>query len=525
MTILSATYPDDAKSYDASSADQSLTNHLAFWTGKDMPRMDRLFRRSGLMRDKWDKVHRHDGATYGRMTIESAARICKRVFDRPKPEPKGVTSTGVETRHEVFLSTAEMVDHFDGCVYVRDDHRVLIPDGTMLKPNQFDVIYGGHLFTMFPDGTKPSKSAFEAFTVNACHNFPKANGTVFRPDRPFGELTDKMVNVYKSPDVEMREGDISRFTNFLSKLIPDEKDREILISYMAAIVQNPGIKFQWTPVLQGAPGNGKTLAAMCVSYAVGEQYTHIPRSKQLGNQFNAWLKNKCFIIVEEFHMSGRRDVLDELKPLITNARVEAEGKGVDGGMIDNLSNWFCCTNHRDAVLKSVNDRRYAMFYTAQQTYEHIIRDGFGGTFFPDMYKWLRLEGYAFIAHWLTNYPIKDELNPAVLCHRAPVTTSTAQAVAISVDPIEQEITEAAESGRKGFMGGWISDRALSDLMSEKGKRITKSKLTLILTDMGYELWGRAPKPVMPHMEKPLLWYKGDVNKMTFDDCKKAQGWP
>ena len=151
-------------------------------------------------------------------------------------------------------------------------------------------------------------------------------------------------------------------------------------------------------------------------------------------------------------MSGRRDILDELKPLITNTRVEAEGKGVDGGMIDNLSNWFCCTNHKDAVLKSINDRRYSIFYTAQQTYDHIIRDGLAGSFFPDMYDWLRAEGYAFVAHWLYHYPIKDELNPAKLCHRAPHTTSTAQAVAISVDPIQQEITEASESGRKGFMG-------------------------------------------------------------------------
>ena len=28
---------------------------LAFWTGKDTARMDRLFRRSGLMRPKWDE--------------------------------------------------------------------------------------------------------------------------------------------------------------------------------------------------------------------------------------------------------------------------------------------------------------------------------------------------------------------------------------------------------------------------------------------------------------------------------------
>jgi hypothetical protein len=34
--------------------------------------MDRLFRQSGLMREKWDEVHFADGATYGERTIERA---------------------------------------------------------------------------------------------------------------------------------------------------------------------------------------------------------------------------------------------------------------------------------------------------------------------------------------------------------------------------------------------------------------------------------------------------------------------
>jgi hypothetical protein len=38
-----------------SEADMALACMLAFWTGRDPQRMDTLFRRSGLMRDKWDR--------------------------------------------------------------------------------------------------------------------------------------------------------------------------------------------------------------------------------------------------------------------------------------------------------------------------------------------------------------------------------------------------------------------------------------------------------------------------------------
>jgi putative DNA primase/helicase len=53
-----------------SEADLALCGALAFWTGPDPDRIDRLFRGSALMRDKWDSP-RH-GSTYGRETINTA---------------------------------------------------------------------------------------------------------------------------------------------------------------------------------------------------------------------------------------------------------------------------------------------------------------------------------------------------------------------------------------------------------------------------------------------------------------------
>ncbi len=42
--------------YDASSADAALAAHLAWWTGKNAERIERLMRQSGLMRDKYDRA-------------------------------------------------------------------------------------------------------------------------------------------------------------------------------------------------------------------------------------------------------------------------------------------------------------------------------------------------------------------------------------------------------------------------------------------------------------------------------------
>jgi len=52
-----------------SEADSSVVFTLAFYT-KDAAQIDRLFRTSGLMRDKWDELH--GGQTYGETTIAKA---------------------------------------------------------------------------------------------------------------------------------------------------------------------------------------------------------------------------------------------------------------------------------------------------------------------------------------------------------------------------------------------------------------------------------------------------------------------
>lgn len=55
---------------DQSAGDIALCNMLAFWTSNDAAQMDRIFRSSGLMREKWDRPTA--GSTYGAITIANA---------------------------------------------------------------------------------------------------------------------------------------------------------------------------------------------------------------------------------------------------------------------------------------------------------------------------------------------------------------------------------------------------------------------------------------------------------------------
>lgn len=480
---------------DASAGDQSLCNHLAFWTGKDCERMERIFGASGRSRDKW--TERED---YRRTTILKAVAACQTVYGAPResappgepvlppPPPGGEWRSGLQ-----ILTLPLQVEHFDGCVYVRDLHRVLVPDGALLKPEQFRVSYGGYEFTMAADGGgKTTKNAWEAFTESRGYCFPKADGTCFRPELPATTLVREegrvLVNTYVPVETERRCGDASKFIGHVERLLPDAGDRAILLAYMAAVVQHPGIKFQWAPLLQGMEGNGKTLLFSCVAAAVGHRYTHLPSAQDISNKFNAWLAGKLFIGVEEIYTSDRQEVVDTLKTLITNGRVEIQAKGADQTTADNRANFMLSSNHMDAVRKTETDRRYCVFYTAQQEPDDMARCGMTGGYFPDLYRWLRLEGYAIVNDYLRAYQIPDSLNPAVDCHRAPVTTSTAAAVRLSLGSVEQEVQEAIEQGRPGFAGGWISSIALDRLLEERrmSARVPRNKRRAMLQALGYD---------------------------------------
>lgn len=60
---------------DHSSADLALCNMLAFWTGKDFDKMDSIFKKSQLYREKWDRED------YKKMTIDKAISACTETYN------------------------------------------------------------------------------------------------------------------------------------------------------------------------------------------------------------------------------------------------------------------------------------------------------------------------------------------------------------------------------------------------------------------------------------------------------------
>lgn len=506
---LATAYPDD-RGFDRSSADAALCQHLAFWTGKDCERIDRLFRRSALYREKWET--RED---YRYRTIMHAVGHCSNTLGSQQ-QAAAADSDGMRSGFQ-YMPVTQQLEHFEGCVYIRDLHRVFTPDGALLKSEQFRVTYGGYVFALDSMNDKTSKNAWEVFTESQAVRFPKVHNICFRPERPPGDIITEegqtLINTYIPAGVEHKDGNPAPFLDHASRILPDDRDRAIVLAYMAACVQYPGVKFQWAPLLQGVEGNGKSLLMTVVAKAVGIKYTHKPPASDISNIFNAWIIRKLFIAVEEVYVADRREVIDALKPLITDDRVPVTPKGVDQQMGDNRANFMMASNHRDAYRKTANDRRVSMFFTAQQNASDLVRDGMNGDYFPKLYAWLRADGFAIVAKYLSEYRILDELNPATKLMRAPDTSSTGEALEASLGSIEQEVLEAVDEGRQGFAGGWVSSMAFDHMLSERrGSHLSRNKRKELLESLGYVphpalSGGRVNSIIMQEGGKPRLYIK------------------
>jgi primase-polymerase (primpol)-like protein len=118
-----------------SEADMALCCLLAFWTGGDAKRIDQLFRRSGLLRQKWDDQHFADGATYGERTIERAINTTTDFYepadadatDSPNATDsagecfEGISSGSAEVRNTEVTEGSASRDH----AYLREQNQIL----------------------------------------------------------------------------------------------------------------------------------------------------------------------------------------------------------------------------------------------------------------------------------------------------------------------------------------------------------------------------------------------------------------
>ena len=542
-------YPPDNQNdaFNKSQADMALAQHLAFWTGNNHERINTLMRKSALMREKWDdrkgyylpmtirkacsqqasfynSEYRKDRAETDNPTVGNSPAPAEE-DPSPTPEYKDVCPKTRENTGSWF--DTDMKRHWDKYVVVLDGPRVVDTE-TMIGYDQaqFKAKYGGIKFIYGIDG-KPTDDAWKALVHNQHKIWIRVHCARLDPTRKpqkifyDEELKMDVLNTYIPHEPKLVEGDVGPFTSWLELLIPDDRDRDILLSYSAALVQNPGVKFRYAIVLQGTQGTGKSTFAKILEYCIGKRYTYYPKAKQFTdglNKFNEWMGSNFLTVVEEIRKPrpgtvAAADFDSQIKTFITQDRVEVEGKGVNQRMENVTSNYLFITNEIDDFPILQNDRRYTPIHCAQQSYDDLVAAGMDDEYFRLFFNWFENEqGLEKSANFLMNYQINDEFNPLMIA-RAPRSSMYDAAVAGSLTWRAETLRDGITENFPGLRGGWMSTMRAREYLKSQGIRDNAGKqLSAAIKELGYIKHpylpdGRSPKTIVEDGGTPYLYVK------------------
>lgn len=307
------------------------------------------------------------------LTIELFAQAIKKQISKLN----GVT-IGIATARDMIAPAIKQynsTDAPDWCVdwvYINRQSSFLhISSKQLYKSEGFNILCGKDV----PAGERGAKPSATKFVSD--NGFVKvANDMLYMPsiDAEFFKLDGYDVYNSFNPNSVPRaaktytpEGKkaISRFERHLSMLCNgDKKNTDILRYWLAAQVQNMGAKITWSPIIQSIQGTGKSYLGEVLRACIGASNVGVVDSDQVRNQFNSWATGVCVNVLEELRVQGlnRHEIVNKLKPLVTDNRVQINPKGKDQYPIINTTNYICFTNFKDALPLDNDDRRWWILF-------------------------------------------------------------------------------------------------------------------------------------------------------------------
>lgn len=342
------------------------------------------------------------------------------------------------------------------------------------------------------------RAADAALTV---FDIPKVRKQVYLPGMAqMVELDGELcVNIYDGrmvpPLAEAKSSDQKDALRVVKRhfeiLFPDQRERDILISFLAYQVQCPSERVNWGVVIQGVQGAGKTWFQNLMARLLGPKNIGPVNAKSLFSDFNGWAEGRKMIFVEEIRLHGhnRYEVLDNIKTNITNDTIEITRKGRDPYSSPNVTSYMMFTNYQDAIPVDENDRRYFILKTTFQTKRQIttfLREN--PTYFDELFDAVA-EHPDVLRGWMMGWKLSDEFRPE---GRAPDTHAKQHMREVGNSEEHDAIEDLIDAAETPDCTEYLLDiTALPNKMQMSGTMPPKTRaLRGIVETMGFSYLGR-----------------------------------
>ena len=181
-------------------------------------------------------------------------------------------------------------------------------------------------------------------------------------------VLEDAINMWRPTELNPKSGNVSPWLSHILNFYSHD-EVEHLLNWLAYVVQNPSQKAGHA-VLMGSKyeGIGKDLWLVPIRMAFGKHNVSEIGADSLGSQFNEWLAHKHLIIIQEIWTGARRELSNQLKPLLSSPpdEIMVNEKGIARYPIPNICASIMLTNHKDAVSMAAEDRRYFVMWSEEK---------------------------------------------------------------------------------------------------------------------------------------------------------------
>lgn len=295
----------------------------------------------------------------------------------------------------------------------------------------------------------------------------------------------------------------------IATLITEPDYQELLLAWMAFIVQRPGVKCRWTPIIQSAEGSGKGILMSILASAIGKENVKYTDVSAITSNFNDWGVGCQVNVLDEIRVQGRSraEVMNKLKAFVSNDDVAFTAKFKNTETIENITNFIAFTNFHDALYLTETDRRYFVLKSRLQSKGQILELNntvVGGKKYFELLTWLFQEHGGAVRHFLLNHTLPKSFDPN---GEAPDTPYRRQMIEESKNPLQLEIESLIGDDDCPLIAEDVI--LLDDLVARTEKHARNNhSVTHFLLDLGYQAFDGGKKyrvngnksPVWVHRE-------------------------
>lgn len=421
--------------------------------------------------------------------IEVTRESLKRDMPEMKPLEDGMSIWGgdVDTlRKWVFLT--------------KDDKFCHAETGDLMGRGAFDLAQGPIVPMVQFENSKGEQKVMKPAASKALIEYLDGfvcSSTLYRPDVDALQVWSSGIcylNSYlpasvPAPDEHWAESNAWQIVrDHIHNIIPDGAD--LIIQWCAHNVQHPGKKILWAPIIIGIPGDGKTTIGKMLQASMGAVNVRPVQRDSLNSDFTDWAEGAAVRIFEEIKIQGRDagQMMDKIKPYITNDVISYVPKGKAAREIANVTNYIGLSNHRDALPVDDNDRRWAAWETRFPS-----REAMKSELRPEY--WTRLhnaidDGAGAIRAWL----LSIDLTSFSRFDPPEMSEAKRNMIELTRAPIYADVREAIELGGFGIGSSALATDCLSTKIKEVcGRAVGTTQVSAVLAGLGWVKLDRTVK--------------------------------